>query len=130
MKNILIVDDDEAFLKVLGSTLAESGYTVHSTVNGDLAQFISKLRAFDLVITDVNMPLIGGIEILQYYKQKFDIPVIIMSGNSWTLYNEKHFTDKGADGYIAKPFNKDQILNMIEAVIHKYHLIPKNKKIG
>jgi len=104
---ILIVDDDEANRKLLGKRLEQHHHTIELAESGQAG--LAKLASgnFDLILLDINMPGMGGEEMLKKVKADSNlarIPVIIISTDDDTD-NMLHFLDLGAAEFIAKPFN-------------------------
>ena len=112
-KHVLLIDDDKDFLTMLEIKLLREGYKVKSLLNG--ANFIDSIaeQKPDIVLIDVNMPLIAGNALCKVIKQNestHDIPVILFSGNENI---EKISAACGADGFIAKPFEPDSLTKEI-----------------
>ncbi len=128
MKNfrILIVDDEERIRTFLKSKLSASGYEVLMARDG--MEAMEKIRSEDpnLVLLDVLMPRLDGIETLKEIRTFSAVPVIILSAKG-------NDTDKikglnlGADDYISKPFNPSELLARIEAVKRRAQAFPQPK---
>ncbi len=114
MLNILIIDDDKDILKVLKMVLKASNYnvTIVSTGKEGIKQFDK--ANFDIVITDLCMPEIGGADVAKYIKNsdKSDTPIMGITGTLWKI------EDKNFDIVIPKPFT---IKQLNEAIIKLYH---------
>lgn len=116
---VLVVDDSASIRQMLNFTLTDAGYEVIEAVDGKDA--LSKLNGtrVNLVITDLNMPNIDGIELIKQIRSiptyKF-IPVLMLTTES---QNEKKLAGKaaGATGWIVKPFKPEQLLTVIKKVI-------------
>ena len=116
MKNILIVEDSKAIRTMIRVSLEETGgFFAVEAGNGFEALKTLPSRRFDLIITDINMPDINGLELIGYVKSNptyCDIPLIIVS-------SEKSDEDKkrgiaiGAVGYVVKPFSKEELMAMV-----------------
>lgn len=112
---ILIVEDDEAFRYVLEKKLTRVGYKVTTAVNGSHAmQILSSGRVFEMVVSDLKMPLKGGLELLMHLKENNPhIPVVILTG-----YPERQKIVAAAQlGYkdiLLKPVQTEDLLAMIE----------------
>ena len=79
MGNILVVDDEPQITRVLKTTLSSQGYGVRTASDGDEAVQLMKEWTPDLVITDLRMPNLGGLELCRYVRAKSRIPVIVLS---------------------------------------------------
>jgi two-component system chemotaxis response regulator CheY len=120
MKNVLIVEDSKAIRTMIRVSLEEAGgFFAVEAGNGFEALKTLPSRRFDLIITDINMPDINGLELIGYVKSNptyRDIPLIIVS-------TEKSDEDKkrgialGAAGYVVKPFRKEDLMVMIMKVL-------------
>lgn len=120
MKNVLIVEDSKAIRSMIRISLEEEGnFFVVEAGNGFEALKTLPTRRFDLVITDINMPDINGLELIGFVKSNpeyKDIPLIIVS-------TEKSDEDKkrgmalGASGYVVKPFTKKDLMSMVKSVL-------------
>lgn len=106
---ILIVEDDEMILRTLEFKLAKDGYLIAVARDGKEAMKRISNEFFNLIITDLMMPYISGVEILTFVKAKFpDLPVIVLSGAD----EENTVLDTlsiGADDFIAKPFSPGEV---------------------
>lgn len=118
MASILIVDDSRTSRKILRTILEEAGHEVlGEAVNGD--DGFKKCKEFkpELVTLDITMPILDGIEALQIIKTRYpEIKVIMVTaaGQSTKMVDAVKY---GADDFIAKPFEAEQILNSIEKVM-------------
>jgi YesN/AraC family two-component response regulator len=112
--NILIVDDEEGIRKSLGAYLKMEGYAVDTAADG--AEAIEKLKnaKFNIILLDINMPVMDGLEAIQQIKAlDFSIQVIMMTAFS-TFDKTMKSLEYGATDYILKPFdNLAEILNLI-----------------
>ncbi len=124
--NILIVDDDLSLRKMLAFVLTKEGYRVQEAVNGVDALKKLKGRYFDLVISDIRMPDLNGIELLKKIKSHDqDLPVIMITAYAAT--NDAIEAMKlGAEDYITKPFNLDELKIIISKSLHKKNIEREN----
>jgi len=112
---VLIVDDEPRIIKFLNLKLKSSGYEVLTASNG--AQAIAQVRAQepDLLVLDVVMPGVDGFQALKQIRTFSAVPVIILSARETNVDKIKGLA-MGADDYLAKPFNPDELVARIEAV--------------
>lgn len=114
-KTILLVDDSASLRQVLGDLLEVAGYQVISAAHGLEALTKAKDKSIDLVLCDVNMPVMGGIEFVnEFTKQQGcnDVPVIMLTTEAdRELKNAAK--EAGAKGWIIKPYNNQQLLNAV-----------------
>ena len=116
---ILIVDDDPNVRKVLGDTLTFKGYETLAAKDGTEALSVLKQDSFNLVLTDLGLPNISGLEVLHRVKADYPLmEVIILTGNA-TLDSAIESTNKGAFSYLQKPYDMDQLLLHIKHAIEK-----------
>jgi DNA-binding NtrC family response regulator len=102
-KRILVVDDQESMRQMLSDLLEVMGHEAFAVEGGESALNSLRTRAADLVITDLNMPVMNGMELMKQIKSEFPgIPVIIITGYG-SFNTEKQVLSNGADGYIPKP---------------------------
>jgi two-component system chemotaxis response regulator CheY len=117
-KRVMAVDDSATVRKVLQATLISAGYEVVEAVDG--ADALKKLSddSVDMLVTDLNMPNLDGIDLIQEVRQKPGnrfMPIIMLTSESQP---EKKSAGKaaGASGWITKPFNPDQLLAVVRMV--------------
>lgn len=116
-EHILVVDDEPDVREGLANLLSMEGYTVTTAENGAVALERAKSHEFDLVLTDLRMPGISGVETLVGLKKLHpDLKVIVLTG----FASDATVGDcmlKGAYGCVLKPFNLDELLSQIEKAI-------------
>jgi len=119
-KKILVVDDEESIHLLYKEEFEEEGYEVTSAINGEEAlELFDKIEP-DLVILDINMPGMDGIEVLRKMKEKRpDIPVIISS--AYPEYKQD-LASWASDDYIVKSFNLDELKESVRRHISKKDL--------
>jgi two-component system, OmpR family, KDP operon response regulator KdpE len=115
---ILVVDDEPQIRRVMRTTLVARGYMVDDARNGEDA--LEKLRAerFDLVLLDMNMPGIGGMETCRIIRSQGDIPIVILSIRN-AEKDKVEALDAGADDYVTKPFSMPELLARIRAALRR-----------
>ena len=111
--NILIIDDDPQMRSMLSSILKEDGYSVETVENGKKAIKTCEKMPFDLALIDVNLPDIEGVELLPKLKQMQPKMVKIIITGSPSIDNAVKAVNEKPDGFILKPFNVPQLLEMI-----------------
>jgi CheY-like chemotaxis protein len=122
MLRILVVDDDDAFRKMMCQTLTEMGYEVMEARNGKEAVQVYELCPADVVLTDLIMPDTDGIETIREFKRIHSgVKIIAMSGGGWvgTRNYLKAAKLLGADETLTKPFAKEDVAAMIERLCGK-----------
>src|SRR5579872_5075660 len=114
---ILVVDDEAQIARVLKTTLSARGYMVRTAIDGDDALLTMKSWTPDLVITDLRMPNVDGVELCRTIRKKDSgIPIIVLSVRNEER-NKVEALDAGADDYVTKPFSRDELLARVRAAL-------------
>ncbi|MCP3875574.1 MAG: sigma-54-dependent Fis family transcriptional regulator [Desulfobacteraceae bacterium] len=129
MKKILVVDDDGAHARMLKTLMQDWGYEIHLADDGTLAVEMVKMQAFDMVLMDMKMVKMSGMEALQLIKSyNSSIPVIIM-----TAYSSVNTAVKalkiGAYDYLTKPLDFDKLKLTIDRIFESIFLKTENKHL-
>ena len=120
MKKILIVEDDKEINRLICDYLSDSGFTTVSVGNGlDAVRMIRDENELSLVLLDLMLPFQSGDSVLKKVREFSDVPVIIVSAKSM-VQSKIDAIRMGADDYITKPFDLDELLVRIEAVLRRY----------
>jgi DNA-binding NtrC family response regulator len=129
-EKILIVDDEPDMLKLLSMILKEkTPYEITTTNNPMEALDLAKKGGFDLIISDLKMPGLDGIELIEAVKQiDVDIPIIIMTAYG-TVESATEAILKGGFDFITKPFKKEQILFTIDKALKWLKVQKENKML-
>lgn len=115
---ILLVDDEKAILKILSIVLEDEGYEVITASDGLEARELAGLYQFAAVLTDINMPGSGGLEVLKYLQAKQPLlPVILMTGFTQVIETKAAF-ELGAKAFIAKPFQPEDLIAILTEVLN------------
>ncbi len=117
-RNILVVDDEPQITRVLRTTLASHGYNVRTAGDGDEALEVMREWAPDLVITDLSMPNMPGLELCRRIRAKSNVPVIVLSVRGEEKIKVEAL-DAGADDYVSKPFNMNELLARVRAGLRR-----------
>lgn len=115
MASILVVDDSASVRGMLKAMLTEVGYQVFEAINGEEALDKVNDKVFDLVMTDLNMPVLGGIELCRALRQKVEyrfIPVLIITTESSSAIKQQGKA-AGATGWLVKPFDPQKLLKSV-----------------
>ena len=127
MASILIIDDERAIRNVLKDILNNEGYTTDEATDGEEGLRKFKSSSFDLVLCDIKMPKIDGIEFLQKAKEiNADVPIIIISGHG-NIETAVDAVKKGAFDYISKPPDLNRLLITIRNAMDKNSLVKETK---
>jgi two-component system, NtrC family, response regulator len=129
METILIVDDEKNYLLVLSAVLGEEGYEVLTALSGPEALEIQKSSDLDLILTDMKMPLMDGIELLEQIKTGDpDLPVIMMTAHG-SVDKAVEAMQKGAYSYILKPFDNERLIIYAKKAISGYQVVKENRRL-
>jgi CheY-like chemotaxis protein len=116
---ILVVDDDPFSLKLMEKLLALAGYSVSKARDGAQALDLLAREQFALLITDVNMPRMGGLRLLEDVKKKYHIPAIVVTATDIDSDTQRRSYSLGALKFIIKPVDRDELLCAIEEILGK-----------
>ncbi|PKN65081.1 MAG: DNA-binding response regulator [Deltaproteobacteria bacterium HGW-Deltaproteobacteria-15] len=130
METILIVDDEKNYLVVLGALLGSEGYEIVTSENGHTASRIIQEGDIDLLLTDMKMPGMSGMELLEHAKKvKPEVPVIMMTAYG-TIEMAVEAMKKGAYDYITKPFENEELKLTIHKALENYRLLKENRRLS
>jgi two-component system, OmpR family, KDP operon response regulator KdpE len=117
-RRILVVDDEPQITRVLRTSLSSQGYDLRVANDGETALEIMKDWTPDLVITDLSMPNMDGLELSRRIRAKLSLPIIVLSvkGEERTKVQA---LDAGADDYVTKPFGMEELLARVRANLRR-----------
>lgn len=129
MDTILIVDDEKNYPLILSAVLQEEGYEALTANSGKEALEIIDHSDVDLVLTDMKMPLMDGIELLEKIKKKdHELPVMMMTAHG-TVEKAVEAMQKGAYNYILKPFDNEQLIIYVNKAMAMYRVVKENRQL-
>jgi two-component system KDP operon response regulator KdpE len=117
--NILVVDDEPQIRRVLRSTLSFRGYTISEVSSGEEAVEIAGKLKPDLILLDVNLPGMSGIDTCREIRRSTDAPIIMLTVHS-AERDKVIALDAGADDYVTKPFGIEELLARIRASLRRH----------
>jgi two-component system, OmpR family, KDP operon response regulator KdpE len=115
---ILVVDDEPQLRRAMKATLTDLGYSVIEARTGEEAFGLLRRETIDLVLLDLKMPGIGGLETCRGIRENYDVPIIVLSVRN-TERDKVQALDAGADDYVTKPFGIQELLARIRAAIRR-----------
>jgi DNA-binding response OmpR family regulator len=115
---ILVVDDDPEIVSFVKRGLAYEGYTVDTAADGPEALSKAREREPDLVVLDIMMPGIDGIEVAKRLRQGGDVPILMLTAKG-TVADKVTGLESGADDYLVKPFAFDELLARARALLRR-----------
>ncbi len=129
METVLVVDDEKNYPLILSAVLEEEGFETMVANSGQEALEILERAAIDLVLTDMKMPQMDGIELLERIKAKDpDLPVIMMTAHG-TVDKAVEAMQKGAYNYILKPFDNAQLVLYVNKAVATYRVVKENRRL-
>jgi two-component system NtrC family response regulator len=129
MDTILIVDDEKNYPLILSAVLQDEGYEALTANSGEAALEIIDHSDVDLVLTDMKMPLMDGIELLEKIKKKdTELPVMMMTAHG-TVEKAVEAMQKGAYNYILKPFDNEQLVLYVNKAMAMYRVVKENRQL-
>ncbi|MBY0029776.1 response regulator transcription factor [Priestia megaterium] len=123
MKNILIVEDEEYMLNLLKIHLSDE-YNITEAKDGKIALDYIENQVFDLVVLDIMLPHVDGWTVCERILKKGDTPIIMLTARS-ELYDKVKGLELGADDYLIKPFEFEELKARIKALLRRYDHIQK-----
>ena len=118
-ERILVVDDDPGILNLLKRGLSYAGYTIDAAGDGVEALAKAMEREPDLVVLDIMMPELDGMEVCRRLRQASDTPVLMLTAKG-TVADRIAGLDGGADDYLVKPFSLDELMARIRALLRRH----------
>ncbi|RLC09256.1 MAG: sigma-54-dependent Fis family transcriptional regulator [Deltaproteobacteria bacterium] len=129
METILVVDDEKNYLVVLSAFLTEEGYEVLTADNGQRALEIMDVTEVDLVLTDMKMPSMDGIELLKRIKERSpELPVVVMTAYG-TVEKAVEAMQLGAFNFIQKPFQNETLKQIVNKAVATYRVVKENRRL-
>lgn len=119
---ILIAEDDRALASFVRKGLEAECYAVDVTANGEQARALAAELDYDLVVLDLNLPLLDGITVLRYVRQcKPRVPIVVLTARN-SIEDRVRCLDTGADDYVSKPFSFVELAARIRALLRRSQL--------
>jgi two-component system KDP operon response regulator KdpE len=117
--DILVVDDEPQIRRVLRSSLSFRGYTISEATSGEEALELVRKRKPDLILLDVNLPGMSGVETCREIRRSSDAPIIMLTVRN-TERDKVVALDAGADDYVTKPFGIEELLARVRASLRRH----------
>jgi DNA-binding response OmpR family regulator len=118
MERILVVDDDPEVRELLRRTLQDNGFEVLEAADGQRALDAHAVEAVDLIVLDLTLPAVDGLEVLSRVRSKSDLPVILLTGHGDEADRVRGL-EMGADDYVVKPFSPRELEARIRSVLRR-----------
>jgi CheY-like chemotaxis protein len=114
--NVLVVEDDELIRGIFVDIIKSKGYSVLEGTNGREALQILEEQPINIIVSDMKMPVMDGLQLLREVKSKHpEIPVVVITGFD-NVYTEQQVMAAGADAYVTKPFKVEDVSSTLQEV--------------
>ena len=127
MANLLIVDDEPGMRQLLSHVFGRAGHAVRAAENGAKALELLRAEPADLVVSDVKMPDMNGIELLRRVREFSPDAAVIMMTAFATVETAREAFKLGADDFIQKPFDVDELKLIVEKALERFALLQENR---
>lgn len=124
-EKILIIEDEEKIARFIELELAHEGYEIQKSFNGREGLEMVENGHFDLVLLDIMLPELNGLEVLRRIRKTSEIPVIMLTARD-AVMDKVSGLDMGADDYITKPFAIEELLARIRVALKRKHSAPSD----
>jgi len=129
METVLIVDDEKNYPLILSAVLEEEGFETLTANSGHEALDVLKHSDVDLVLTDMKMPVMDGIELLENIKtQDPELPVLMMTAHG-TVEKAVEAMQKGAYSYVLKPFDNERLVLYVNKAVAMFRVVKENRRL-
>jgi two-component system OmpR family response regulator len=116
---VLVVEDEPRLARELAGALEAAGYVVDTAADGERADFLGHTERYDAIVLDLGLPRVDGLTVLSRWRQAgLDVPVLVLTARgSW--HEKVQGIDGGADDYVTKPFQMEEVLARVRALIRR-----------
>ncbi len=128
LASILVVEDEETLAESLRYNLAREGYQVTLVANGRLALESYRRRDFDLVVLDLMLPGLGGLDVLRRIRGSSETPVVVVTAKDAEA-DVVAGLELGADDYMTKPFSMRELISRIRGILRRANRIPRRETL-
>ncbi|MGH1468999.1 MAG: response regulator [Bdellovibrionales bacterium] len=125
--NILVVEDDPFMREMLSMILEDEGATVHCAENGEKAKEVLQEMPVDIVVSDVQMPVCDGVDLLKWVKEHYSDKPLVFLATGFADITEEDAISLGAEAVIKKPFEAD---TMVQYLSDSFEKLTEIEKIG
>ncbi|UUY02474.1 response regulator transcription factor [Svornostia abyssi] len=115
---VLVVEDDEEIVQVLQRSLRLEGYEVRASLDGESALADADSFSPDLVVLDLGLPLVDGIDVARRLRERGDVPILMLTARDGVEQRVEGL-DAGADDYLVKPFERQELLARMRALLRR-----------
>lgn len=122
MYHLLLADDDPNIRALIRFVMTREGYQVYEAQDGAEAVEVLRREPVNLAIIDVMMPRIDGFELCEYIRERYDIPIIMLTAKDQLSDKEQGYL-RGTDDYVTKPFEPEELLFRVKALFRRYNQV-------
>jgi len=116
---ILVVEDEPTLASQLVKAFQTAGYAVDRSADGEEAEFMARTNAYDAIVLDLGLPILDGLTVLKKWRaDRLSAPVLVLTARR-TWHEKVEGIDAGADDYLSKPFEMEELLARIRALIRR-----------
>ena len=126
---VLIVEDDRTLLETLEYNLQRQEYTVYKAMDGRTALQVARREEPDLVLLDLMLPGLDGLEVCRILRQEMNVPILILTARA-EVVDRVVGLEMGADDYITKPFSMRELLARVKATLRRVRLTREEAEAG
>jgi two-component system response regulator RegX3 len=126
--SILLADDEQGILDAVGYALRQEGFDVVTATDGDTALQLARGRAFDVVVLDVLMPGMSGMDVCRVLRAESTVPIVLLTARDSEL-DRVLGLELGADDYVTKPFSTPELLSRVRALLRRRELDQTSKAV-
>ncbi|MGE5674531.1 MAG: response regulator [Mycobacterium leprae] len=128
-ERILVVDDEESIVQLISYNLRKAGYEVLACGNGEEALRLARTSTPDLVVLDLMLPGMDGLDVCKALRRESDLPVLMLTARGEEIDRVVGF-EIGADDYVTKPFSPRELVGRIKAILRRTHREEENDTAG
>src|SRR6476619_2087429 len=116
---VLVVEDEPLLARQLEAALGDAGYAVDIADEGERADFLGSTEPYDVVVLDLGLPSVDGLTVLRRWRDSgIQVPVLVLTARG-TWHEKVQGIDGGADDYVTKPFQMEELLARLRALIRR-----------
>ncbi len=127
MSKILIIEDEVSIAELEHDYLEINGFTSDIATTGEDGLILAKKNSYDLILLDLMLPSIDGLQLCKELREFLDIPILMVTARKEDIDKIRGF-DRGADDYIVKPFNPNELVARVKAHISRYNRLVNRHK--
>jgi two-component system response regulator RegX3 len=120
-ERILVVDDEAAIRETVGYALRGEGYEVSDAADGEEALEVARSNGFDVLILDLMLPKLSGVEVCRRLRAESDVPIVLLTAKDAEV-DRVLGLEAGADDYVTKPFSMAELVSRVRAILRRRQL--------